>query len=253
MTRTGRPATAGGREGGVEMRLPPEGEVWIWRVPLTVAEAGEFEGSLSGDELSRAGRFVFARDRVRFVAARGWLRKILGEVLAVVPAEVKFSYGEWGKPEISGELSRSGVCFNSSHAGDAGVIAVSVRMRLGVDVEAVRGDMDMPLVARSHFSIREFGDWSRLADGEREAGFFRCWVRKEAYLKGLGTGVSRGLNNFSVSVSTDAPAALLEDELSPGAPARWVLRDLAVEQGFGGCVAVEGKPLVLRYFDGKSF
>ena len=251
MIRAGQPGDPAGPwraspAGGVSLAA---GAVDVWRVTLGAELAAEGAASLSPDEAARAARFVFERDRRRFVAARGWLRKILADYLGVDPAAVTFDYGASGKPELSGVFGESGLFFNLSHSGDTAVLGVTRGLRVGLDVEEIKNDMDMDLVARSHFSTREVAEWSGLSAAERLSAFFRCWVRKEAYLKALGVGVARGLGNFSVSLRPDQPAALVEDEVTPNAPDHWFIIDLAMEDGFAACLAVAGKPLVLRCFD----
>ena len=235
------------REGLADWRLG-EGAVHVWHLPLSPALAAEFRATLSPDELARADRFFFARDRVRFVAARGWLRRILAGYLGEAARELRFAYGICGKPELASEPGRGGVAFNLSHSEDQTLVAVSSGFAVGIDLEMVRENIDVDLVARSHFSLRECGDLDGLPAADRLAAFYRCWVRKEAYLKGLGAGVARGLQNFSVSLWPGRAGALLEDALAPEAPGKWFLIDLEADARFAASLAVEGKPLSLRCF-----
>lgn len=224
------------------------GSVHVWRLPLSEALADEFRSSLSPDELVRADRFVFVRDRFRFVAARGWLRRILAGYLDGVAGDLRFSYGSCGKPELASESGRIGVTFNLSHSGDAALIAIASGFPVGVDLEAMRSDIDVNLVARSYFSSRECRELDSLPTADRRAAFYRCWVRKEAYLKGLGVGVARGLQNFSVSLLPGQAPAVLEDMLAPDAPGKWFLVDLGTDDRFAAGLAIAGKPLILRCF-----
>ena len=62
-------------------------------------------------------------------------------------------------------------------------------------------------------------------DTERKRAFFRCWTQKEAYLKALGSGLTRDTRSFAVDCR-DGEAGLLADEREPEAPNQWWLRHL---------------------------
>src|SRR5688500_17009089 len=55
------------------LQLAPE-EVHVWQATLDDRLAANIERALSADEISRADRFHFAKDRNHFIAARGLLR-----------------------------------------------------------------------------------------------------------------------------------------------------------------------------------
>ncbi len=50
-----------------------------------------------------------------------------------------------------------------------------------------------------------------LAPEARSEAFFRAWTRKEAYLKAIGTGLSRALQDIEVSLAPGEPARFLTD------------------------------------------
>ncbi len=87
----------------------PDGQVHVWRASLDVSEhrLRALERTLGLDELDRAGRLRFARDRRRFIAARGMLRVLLSRYLDVDPRTLCFRYGQWGKPFLSFDPSVS--------------------------------------------------------------------------------------------------------------------------------------------------
>jgi len=74
--------------------LLPEDEVHLWRVDLEAIGADEsrWQRVLSSDELTRAARFHFSRDRQRFIASRALLRRVLASYLATDPTGLSFSY-----------------------------------------------------------------------------------------------------------------------------------------------------------------
>src|SRR5690606_26821830 len=66
------------------------GDVHVWQVLLDAPLSGLDHEVLSDDERERAERFRFQRDRMRFVAGRARLRRILGTYLDREPATLVF-------------------------------------------------------------------------------------------------------------------------------------------------------------------
>lgn len=199
-------------------------QIDLWRWPLTAPDPR----NLSRSEMDRADRFVFARDRDRFIAGRAKLREILGGYLNKSPSQLDFLYGAHGKPQLAG------LDFNLSHTGDLAVLAVAQDVTLGIDIEAIK-PIDMA-VARSHFAPSEIEALRQLPSAEKRAAFYRCWTRKEAYLKARGTGLMTDLNSFSVTL--DATSARLVS-CATGTAAAWTLIDLSLPDGIAGAFAVQ--------------
>jgi len=218
-----------------------EGEVHVWRswLDLSLAELRELENLLSPDERARASRFVFERDRRRFIAARAALRSILAECAGIGPRQVAFYYTPSGKPGLAGDLERSELQFNLSHSGALALIAVVRRAALGVDVECLSRRVDYEGIAKRFFSERERRALESLDGSKRKRGFFDCWTRKEAFVKALGEGLSRPFSCFDVSLAPGEGACLLAVRGDPEATSRWSLRALEPAPGYTGAVAVE--------------
>lgn len=225
----------------------PAGELHIWRVPLADSPdaLSEAPGLLSADELQRAGRFVFARDRERFVAARSRLRRILGAYLEVAPHKLRFAYGAQGKPELDGSCAQSGLSFNLSHSDDLALCAVVCKRRVGVDVELVRHTLDYVPLLHDLFAPRERQAFSGLPEGEGRLRFFRSWVCKEAYIKALGEGLAHSPAAVEVDFSPGAPATLRFPAEAPP----WSLYLIDPGGGYVAAAVVEGGPLAARLFD----
>lgn len=207
-------------------------DLWTWLLSPGDGEIERLVGLLSDDERARAARFVFDRHRGRFIVARGRLRQILGGIAGRPPEDLRFAYGAHGKPALSGIPGAPH--FNLSHSGDLAVVAVSSDLELGVDVEAVR-----PLkedVAERFFSAAEIAALAKLAESDRLDAFYRCWTRKEAVIKALGTGLSLPLKSFDVSIDA-AGARLLRLEGMPDAPRDWALAHLDPAPGYAGAIA----------------
>ncbi len=228
--------------GGEDVRraeLVHPDEVHVWHADLDRLPEAVLAASLSADERERGRRFHFERDRRRFVTARGLLRLVLGRYLDMRPAGVRFGYGPRGKPFLA---SADGLRFNVSHSGGLALLAFAWRREVGVDVERLRPVPEAEDIAGRYFSPWEAAELRRLPKGERAAAFFRCWTRKEAFVKATGDGLSRPLDGFDVTVAPGEPARLLRVAGEPGAAGRFWIEDVSPGRGFAAALAVEGSP-----------
>lgn len=218
----------------------------VWRLTLD-RPVQTLRDLLQPDELTRADRFYFEKDRKHFTVARGFLRRLLGRYLQTDPRELQFSYGAWGKPSLGGEFRESRLRFNMSHSHGLALYAITEAREIGVDVEHMRADFATDDIAQRFFSVFEFGRLCELPDDDRVAGFFRCWTRKEAYIKATGRGMSQPLDGFDVTLGSGADVALLRtDDYSH---ARWQLIDIEVGGDYAGALAVEKPVRRIRYWD----
>ena len=225
---------------------PQAGEIHVWRVdldqPADVVE--RFRSTLEDDEVHRADRFHFERDRRAFTISRGFLRHVLGRYLTTRPEALRFAYGPYGKPALNGEHKHSSLRFNMSHSRGVGLVAVTDTKELGVDVEYIRPDFASEDIARRFFSSREVSAFNALSSELRVAAFFRCWTRKEAYIKAIGLGLSQPLDGFDVTLAPEAPPALLRTD--EGDASRWSLSDIDVGSDYAAALVVEGQISEIR-------
>ncbi|HEX8557463.1 MAG TPA: 4'-phosphopantetheinyl transferase superfamily protein [Pyrinomonadaceae bacterium] len=223
-------------------------EVHVWRVtPLTrpADEVAALRALLSEDEAARADRFRFERHRGHFIVARAALRRILGRYLGSPGRLLRFGYNEYGKPSLAHPTLR----FNLSHAGEVALLAVTSGREVGVDVEAIRDDVEGEKLAEHFFSPGEVETLMSLPEAARARAFFDCWTRKEAFIKALGSGLSHPLDAFDVSLAPGEPAALLRTRADSREAARWTLRELEPGEGYAAAVAVEGGGWELRCWE----
>jgi 4'-phosphopantetheinyl transferase len=212
--------------------------VHVWRACLDqdIVRLHRLELNLSADEWARAARFRFARDRERFVAARGLLREILSLYLDVEARRLSFGYGTNGKPFLA---EHSALRFNVSHSLDTVLIAVAHKRKVGVDIEHARGSISAEEIAETVFSAPERHALRRLDGEAKDVAFLRFWTRKEAYVKADGRGVSLPLEHIDVSAPTDRVAALDEATGEWRVLTGWTLRTLAVVPDHAASLAVE--------------
>ncbi|MBC8087894.1 MAG: 4'-phosphopantetheinyl transferase superfamily protein, partial [Phycisphaerae bacterium] len=173
---------------------PVDGVVHCWRIRLgETFDAAAAQRVLSADEIAKADRFHFSRDRHRYIRSHFALRTILARYAGTRAGSLAFNAGEFGKPHLqAGETTRS-VEFNLSHSGDWAVVAVANRP-VGIDVEQWDAGVEFLELATHFFSPAERAALGALAPGpDLMQGFFQAWSRKEAYLKATGVGISDGL------------------------------------------------------------
>ena len=225
---------------GVISHLGP-GEVHVWSALLDPAssEIARFSESLSQDEKERANRFRFEKNRNEFIISRGSLRVLLGSYLGVPAHEVGFGYSHYGKPYLVDSDHISPVEFNLSHSEGIVLLAFTRGRKVGVDIEYVGRNFDFEEIAARFFSAAEQQMLRNTPTEERGTAFFRCWTRKEAYIKALGNGLSHLLFEFDVSMAPTQVSALLATRPDPSEADRWLLRDLPVTAGYVGALAVE--------------
>ena len=212
--------------------------VEFWRLSLEdlVHCTPALRWCLSEGENERADRFVFERDRTRFIVCRAILRGVIAQNLEIEPTDVVFAYGEKGKPY----LEDWPLFFNLSHSHNEACIAISPNAPLGVDVEHIRPPTRNNWIdlAQRFFSAAEIQALSGMPERLQSKAFFACWTRKEAYLKLHGLGLSLPLDQFSVNVDPDAPAKLCSSEWCPDDLGRSTLYDLPTSSGYRSAIAI---------------
>jgi 4'-phosphopantetheinyl transferase len=225
-----------------------ENEVHLWRIDLDALRAEHFDWTkvLSPAEAARAARFRFPVDYLRYAATRGLLRRILAGYLASAPLILNFSYSVREKPSLAAPHSESGITFNISHSGGVSLLAFTRKREIGVDVEQLRSNFDLDAIARRFFSAHEQEQLFALPAEERPEAFFRCWTRKEAYIKATGDGLSLPLSQFDVLIAPKDRDALAATRPDATEAARWSMREVPAGAGYVGALCVRGRDWELK-------
>ncbi len=227
------------------------GVIHIWRAWLDRPDEDivALKNILSADEKERAARFHFDRDKRRYITGRGILRVLLARYLDLHAADIGFKYGAQGKPELSEEYQHRPIKFNLAHSNKLAIYAFVTEGDIGGDLEYIRPVMDGMDVAKRFFSANEYIVLRSLPEGDQQQAFFRCWTRKEAFIKAIGEGLSYPLDGFDVSLAPGEQASLLNIGGSVVEAAKWLLQNIQPGHGYIGALAVKGVGWQVRYWD----
>jgi 4'-phosphopantetheinyl transferase len=202
--------------------------------------------ALSRDELARAARCHFERDRRAFVVVRGALRILLGRYLARRPEALTLGEHPRGKPYLIADPDL-GVRFNVSHSGELGLLAFARDRELGIDVEHRAQHRDWFALAEHSFTAEENAVLRALPEADRVHAFFSCWARKEAFIKATGQGISQ-LGDVEVTLRPGEPARLLRTPSAPGVAMGWSMIEPPPLPGYASALVVEGQHPRLSYW-----
>ncbi len=146
--------------------------------------------------------FIILKQQFKNAASlqRRFLSELLIKAVAVnhfnLPkSEMKIGYGQNSKPHFEAHPE---LHYNLSHSGDWVVAAFSDRP-VGIDIERIK-EINLTIAER-FFAPEELDSLTGLPDEQRKICFFNLWTLKESYLKALGTGLTRPLNSFTVSIN----------------------------------------------------
>ncbi len=227
------------------------GDVDVWKVELDRDDesTASLIESLSSDEIERANRFVFAKDRNRFIACRAELRNIMGGYLGIEPQKIRFSVRKYGKPYLS--TPSDPIRFNVSHSKDVAVIAVAFDREIGVDLEFINQNFDVFSVAPSIFPAEEVSRMRTLPRNELVEHFFGGWTRKEALLKAFGDGLSSP-EELQLAVANLSLSKMAFKTFAAGRSREWSLRTFRINDDFECALAHEGPIENFRFWKLKA-
>jgi 4'-phosphopantetheinyl transferase len=209
-------------------------DIWMIDLDRPLSPGANLDDILSIEERKRADRYLFSRDALRFRLCRAMLRLGLAGYLEMAPEKIVLTTNGRGKPRVAGSGALN---FNVSHSGGLGLIAYTTAGEVGVDVEAIRGDIETLEIASAHFTKEEAAMVEAAATpAEQAAAFLRLWTRKEAVLKAAGYGLLGGLDRADVSQGPSC-LARLRGATEDSAESCWRVEDLELTDGFAGAVA----------------
>ncbi len=229
-------------------RVLPEKTIHIWHCNFDYNrdKITKYSALLSKDEQQKASRFKFKKDEDCYIITRGILRLLLASYLKVEVKEIAFKYTSFGKPLLAME---SQLKFNVSHSGDLAAFAFCHETEVGIDIEKIKTNFDVLELAQNFFSKNEIIALEKQPKEEQVKAFYRCWTRKESFIKAEGSGLSFPLNKFTVSLNTDYEASLLETHWDSAEKENWRLFSFLPGDSYIGALAVRNKFATINYFN----
>jgi 4'-phosphopantetheinyl transferase len=216
-----------------------QADVHVWAADLDTSSSGlsAFQATLSQDELDRAKRFHFERDRRHFISGRGILRSIIDSYLKIGPALLQFAYGPCGKPLLANLPANRALHFNLAHSDGLLMVALSETCPVGIDVERVRPVDGIDGLVERFCPPRANLDWQTLPLHQRPIAFFNLWTRKEACLKATGVGLSAEIDELEVSFLPGEPVRVLKFAGMALSADKWTLKDLSPAENYVAAIA----------------
>lgn len=193
---------------------------------------------LSNDEILKASKFKFKKDKDCSIITRSVLRLLSNKYLNLKAKNITFKYGKFGKPNYK---FKTDLKFNVSHSGNMAVVAFVLNNDIGVDI------------VDHYFSESEIQTLNKFSIQDQVKGFYRCWTRKESFIKAKAKGLSFPLDSFSVSIDSDEKTELLETKWDKTEKDLWSLFSFSPQEGHIGALSVKGNIQDIKYFNLNEF
>jgi 4'-phosphopantetheinyl transferase len=188
---------------------------------------------LSDAERRRTASFIRPSDAITYASAHIALRRLLGAYLQLPPEDVTFvreacpgCAEPHGRPAVA--TPSPPLHFSLAHSHGMAAVAVAATV-VGVDVERLPREETVEVCAPA-LHPGEQAELESAPSPLRREIFGRLWPRKEAYLKGLGTGLSRDPAQDYLGADPDRR------------PPGWTILDIPCGPRHNAAVAIQGDP-----------
>ncbi len=224
------------------------GDVDIWvAIVAQVSDAdlaAQFVAVLTEDERTKHGKFVFEKDRRRYLVTRSLVRYVLSRYVSIQPADWRFEATAFGRPVIANahpEALDLGLTFNVSHSDHVVVLAITRECQIGIDVEDSnrRAPLD---IADSFFSADEARQLRSTPATAQARRFFDFWTLKESYIKARGKGLSLPLDRFGFDLRDNGPLRVQFDASLDDTAEHWTFWQWRPSAESLAALCVENRP-----------
>ncbi|MCK5683598.1 4'-phosphopantetheinyl transferase superfamily protein [bacterium] len=226
-------------------------ETYIFFISVTEKEKDidTFLTSMSHGEKERARKYRFKKDKNRYIVARGMLRRILGGFLCVSASNISFTYNHYGRPLLDPKIYNTSLKFNLSYSDDGIIIGITFNRKIGVDIETLDRDVkELVTISKNFFTENECNNICNTPIKEQNLLFLKYWVRKEAYIKAVGKGLSIPLHSFEILLNAEQPLKFLTSE-HHDPQLDWNMIEFEPRKGFLSAIAFTGEEHSISIFE----
>ncbi len=201
-----------------------ENKIEIFQLNLdTTLEGWEY---LNDEEKAYSIQLQIEQVKKRFIASRGYLRKLLSHYLDQKPHRIELLTAPHGKKFIQ----HFPLHFNLAHSHEQAIYAFS-NQPLGIDIEKHRDGIEIFDIGKRVLTANEL-EHLKISKHPKTL-FFELWARKEALIKATG----EGFNALITDIETmDRSGCFLEKILYQG---YWFIKPLDIIEGFSSTLAFE--------------
>ena len=191
----------------------------------------------------RLARYRQESDRLLYLLSRGLMRTVLASYLDCECAAIGYTSSAHGKPLLNVEAPVADapgaprLHFNLTHSHGAIALAVSREREVGIDIESRYRPTEYLLLAERFFTIEESSHLQSLHGAQRRDAFFAIWTLKEAFVKGIGRGLSFPLDAFCFELDLNRFIAF--KPLADFVSADWHFQQFDLSDQHCGAVAVQ--------------
>ena len=201
------------------------GQIDLWVAPIAevtqAALAAQYDTVLSEDERQQHGRFVFEKDRRRYLVTRALTRYVLSRYVPLAPAQWQFVPTGYGRPTIANcHPDVDDLVFNISHSDGTVLLGLTRAAQLGIDVEDLQRSVPVDIADR-FFSQGEVRQLRALPTDRQAQRFLDFWTLKESYIKARGKGLSLPLDKFGFDLGDGSKVAAYFDAELDDSPRNW--------------------------------
>lgn len=212
---------------------------WLWSVAEDACwDDNVCMGLLSEQESQFIERLANEKSRTSYIRNHAMLRATLAKLLDSNTGKLVIDVSEFGKPYLKAHPQLQ---FNLSHSGQFGALVAGERVRLGIDIEVSTSDFRFARLAQRLFpaETEQLGGVAKASDDELR--FTRAWTAKEAYIKALGTGLTKPLSSFQLELDQCGHAQRVlscKDHQSSVGTCEFLTLPQSLYQGVVGTIAV---------------